>query len=584
MQLHLHQGHHGVADFEGTFTYLKEVLVKGKEGLHVFSELFLTGYPHGDLCFQKGFRQRCLAQLSQIDALCRKLPPRRKFVLLVGGLEYRDKGPGDSQAMANVIYKMAPGKGPSVVCTKMLLPNYDIFDEARYYTPGKEPTILRLLGKQIGLLLCEDMWYSSHYDLDPVECMANAANKKGTNLDLIIVPSASHYYLHKKEERIGRAMEISASLGVPLAYVNKVGGEDGLLFDGASFVVDGKETLAQLPPFERGQLVVDFPSYTGPRPRGSAPSSKRGDSRGFISRPHLDLSRTPPTIRDLSDGDCAETLEALALGLQEYAQKCGFKKFLLALSGGIDSALLVAIVNLSLRKGQSLEVIYMPSEFSSPLSTGLVFKLCNNLNLRPLQFPIKFLHSIMRNSFLSHTDDPLLGASDENIQCRLRGAILYARSNQTGAMVLNTSNRSELAMGYCTLYGDSVGAISPLGDLYKGEIFRLAHYINDTFGPTIPEEIIQRPPSAELRKNQEDSQSLPPYVYLDPILEGLLSDEMDEEDLIKLGFQRAHVEKALDLLSKSEYKRKQFCPIIKVKPRSFGHGRRIPISKMGDCV
>jgi NAD+ synthase (glutamine-hydrolysing) len=269
----------------------------------------------------------------------------------------------------------------------------------------------------------------------------------------------------------------------------------------------------------------------------------------------------------------------LTFGIQEYANKCGFNKFLVALSGGIDSALVTAIVRLSLREGQSIEAVYMPGLYSAEDSYNWSLELCKNLGIPFKVQPIKFLHRTICNDFKQNFSEELSGLSDENIQSRLRGALIYARSNQTGAMVLNTSNKSEIAVGYSTLYGDSVGALSVLGDLYKSEVFALSNYINTIHKNLIPEGIITRPPSAELRENQKDSQSLPPYERLDAMLEGILSYRLGLKELQGSGFLRDELEKVYGLYTKSEYKRKQFCPIVKVRAKSFGFGYRIPICK-----
>jgi len=249
------------------------------------------------------------------------------------------------------------------------------------------------------------------------------------------------------------------------------------------------------------------------------------------------------------------------------------------LSGGLDSALVLTILKLGLKKGQKLEAIFMPGLPTSSLSFELCEKLCDNLNVPLKIFPIKFVHKQIQNAFKEYLNEELIGLSDENIQSRLRGSIIYARSNQTQSMVLNTSNKSELAVGYSTLYGDSVGALSVLGDLYKTEVYALAEFINRKFKNLIPPEIISRAPSAELRPGQVDSDSLPPYEILDAILEGLLSYRLGPEDLIKLNFSKKDVSRVYNLYQKSEFKRYQFCPIIKIKSKSFGFGYRIPICK-----
>jgi NAD+ synthase (glutamine-hydrolysing) len=250
-----------------------------------------------------------------------------------------------------------------------------------------------------------------------------------------------------------------------------------------------------------------------------------------------------------------------------------------ALSGGLDSSLVLTIVKMSLLPGQEVEAIYMPGNYSSPISWDLSSKLCLKLGVRLNSLPIKFLHSTIKMNFQGTFTESFEGLTDENVQSRLRGLLLYTRSNQTGAMVVNTSNKSEIAVGYSTQYGDSVGAISLLGDVYKTEAYRLAEWINHKFGAVIPDGIIQRPPSAELRADQKDQDSLPPYERLDAILEGILSFRYTYKDLLTQGFSEEEVKKVFELYYKSEYKRRQFCPIIKIKSKSFGFGYRVPLTK-----
>lgn len=260
-------------------------------------------------------------------------------------------------------------------------------------------------------------------------------------------------------------------------------------------------------------------------------------------------------------------------------KKCGFDKISIALSGGIDSAMVLAISHLALNDASRLEAIYMPSKFSETLSRELSEEICEKLGVRLRHFPIKFLHSTVKAQFHQHLNKEVEGLTDENIQSRLRGLLIYARSNQEGSLIINTSNKSELAVGYSTLYGDSVGAISLLGDLYKSQVYQLAKYINKFVDNLIPLGLIDRAPTAELRDNQLDSESLPPYERLDPMLEGLLSGGKSTKDLLQMGFDQEEITKVSSLYTKSEYKRNQFCPIIKLQAKSFGFGDRNPITK-----
>jgi NAD+ synthase (glutamine-hydrolysing) len=421
------------------------------------------------------------------------------------------------------------------------------------------------------------MWASSFHQMDPCELMLKEIQEKNIKLLGIINLSASPFDAFKQKKRRERAKNISLLFRCPFIYINRVGGEDEILFDGSSFVVAGVREIIQLKSFESETKSLDLASIQGdyaPKPEFSPENTWEG-----LFAPLLNTQTSPATLPPLGDEECREVLRALQFGLQEYARKNGFNRFLVALSGGMDSALVLAIVKLCLGPNQELEAIYMPSVHSSPLSTQLSEEICQRLKIKLSYFPIKFLHSTIKNAFSQTFKEPFDGLTDENVQSRLRGMLLYTRSNQTNAMVINTSNKSELAVGYSTQYGDSVGAISLLGDLYKTEVYRLSEYINRKFGDLIPRGIIDRGPSAELRANQLDQDSLPPYHRLDPILEGLLSYKMGKTQLLSLGFTEAEVTKVLHLYLKSEYKRVQFCPILKVKAKSFGFGYRIPISK-----
>jgi NAD+ synthase (glutamine-hydrolysing) len=571
--LFIHQTHHTLADFDGIFQTTVEVLKD--DGLHLFPELYLTGYPLQDLVLQRSFMDSYQELLSDLDAWA--LKQKGNWRALLGGLHYEFDSPGIPTKIRNVIYEIIPGTGLKKLYAKRLLPNYDIFDEQKYFSAGKENYFYNYQDKVFGLQICEDMWASSFHELDPCELMLREAQNKNLKLDGIINLSASPFDAAKKKKRFERAKTISLMSSCPFIYVNRVGGEDEILFDGGSFVMSGNKISFELKTFEADSKSFELEKITG---EYTDKPLFRGENtwEGLFS-PQLETNVSPAKLKTWSDEVCAEVLRALTFGFQEYATKSGFKKFLIALSGGMDSALVLAIVKLGLRPGQSVEAIYMPSIYSSSESTELSEKMCKKLGIPLSYFPIKFLHSAVKNAFTQTFNEPFEGLTDENVQSRLRGALLYTRSNQTGAMVINTSNKSELAVGYSTQYGDSVGAISLLGDLYKTEVYRLGEYINKNFGSPIPEGIIHRGPSAELRKDQLDQDSLPPYERLDAILEGVLSFRLGKKQLLELGHNDEEVTKVLQLYLKSEYKRAQFCPILKVKAKSFGFGYRVPMSK-----
>jgi NAD+ synthase (glutamine-hydrolysing) len=576
MQLHLHQTHQTVADFEAIYEALHNCLASG-EGLHLFPELFLTGYPLQDICLQRDFIHRYVELLERIDAWSQSQPRKDTSVALIGGLAYQFDSQGLPLIIENVIFSLVPGKPLERLYAKRLLPNYDIFDEEKYFCAGRESAIAEILGKRVGLMICEDMWPSTTHEADPTRDLKALADSTGP-LDLVVNLSASPWFVNKAQKRYQKARDISLYLNAPFAYVNRVGGEDEVLFDGKSFVVVGEEIIAKGEDFKAHTLSLALPAMPASPSKFEPARLKENTWEAFFSPALIKNKEGQTRLVQLNSESCEELVTALGFGIQEYARKCGFSNFLVALSGGIDSALVLTLMKLNLLPGQSLEAIFMPGLFSAPESYDFSFDLCRRLGIKLTSLPIKFFHSSMRNAFKDSFGTALEGLADENIQSRLRGNLLYARSNQTGAMVLNTSNKSEIAVGYSTLYGDSVGAISVLGDLYKSEVFALAHHINRTHGELIPPGIISRLPSAELRADQHDQQSLPPYERLDAILEGLLSYRLSPQEIADRGFEEAEVAKVYGLYRKSEYKRGQFCPILKVRPKSFGFGYRVPIT------
>jgi NAD+ synthase (glutamine-hydrolysing) len=577
-KLILHQTHQTLVDFDSIFNYLKKNLKD--EGLHLFPELFLTGYPLQDIVLQRPFIERYIAFLNDIEKWLLSLGPDLSWKALIGGIHYSLEKDNLPNKIQNVIFEAVPGIGLKKIYAKRLLPNYDIFDEQKYFSPGEGNCFYEYRGHTFGLQICEDMWASSFHHIDPCKLMVQEMQATNLKLSGLINLSASPFDYNKKSKRRDRAKSLSHLFKCPFVYVNRVGGEDEILFDGSSFILSGDKMLLEFESFksEVNSYEIDDSHLINSK---MTDFNTENTWEGLFS-PRINQNQHPATLKEWTNENCKEVLKALQFGFQEYAKKSGFSKFLVALSGGIDSTLVLAIIKLCLKPGQELEAIYMPSIYSSPISTQLSEELCQNLGIKLSYFPIKFLHAMVKNSFEQSFSEKFEGLTDENVQSRLRGLLLYTRSNQTGAMVINTSNKSELAVGYSTQYGDSVGAISLIGDLYKTEVYNLCHYINRHFGDLIPEGIIHRGPSAELRQDQLDQDSLPPYSRLDPILEGILSYRLGKAQLIELGFSEAEVTKVLQLYLKSEYKRTQFCPIIKVKAKSFGFGYRIPISKSLD--
>lgn len=579
MQLNLHQTHHEIGDFEALFKYLTTTFSSGNQkGLHVFPELFLTGYPLQDLVLQKTFIDDYQAFLADLSLWASsQFKSAEKTALLMGGLAYQFDNYGLPTIIENVMYLVEPGKKIKPIYAKQLLPNYDLYEEKKYFTAGTNTGIFQFENHIIGLLICEDMWFSHLHELDPVEQLKDHLEKENLHCDLVVNISASPYHLGKFDQRVNRALEISRYLEAPFLYVNRVAAEDEILFDGKSFVVDGKNVVVQAKSFQADFLSLALPKFIGPK-TGSLNSSANSWGNLFSTR----LSSDTRVLLPLKDAECAEIIDALLMGISDYSLKNKITKYTIALSGGMDSSLVLALLKiLKDRKVTPMEIeaVFMPGFFSSSLSYDLSYDFCRNIGVKLTSMPIKFIHSAIRTGYRDCFHTEMKGLADENIQSRLRGALIYARSNEANSMVLNTSNKSEIAVGYSTIYGDSVGALSVLGDLYKSEVFELAQYINRNYNEMIPPEIISRPPSAELRENQEDAQSLPAYDLLDPILEAMLSMRFSPQDLIKKGHNKDQVLKVFQLLVRSEYKRRQFCPIIKIKAKSFGFGYRVPISK-----
>ena len=575
MDIYLHQKNNEIGNLEKSTQHLLSVFhSSSKAGLHLFPELFLGGYPLQDICLQRPFVSRYIQCLNKLQE---DVPKDTKQYVLFGGLEYKFNSQSEIAHIYNCIYKL-DCKGLKSVYRKRLLPNYDIFDEKKYFSPGTTNSFINIGGKVFCLFVCEDMWHSSRHEADPVFSAIEESKSKKMRVDGVINLSASPFHIGKQATRVRRCFEISKLFDAPFFYVNQIGLNDEILFDGQSFIACNGEKVVQAESFV--EEVLTHTLSTNPAQRTNCEIKTFNVENTWEALFQANIDKKTRKLRQLGQSDLKEIVMAQTFALNEYARKTGMNGFLVALSGGIDSALVLAMASLASKaSGLPLEAIYMPSQYNSQMSYDLSNEMCHKIGIKLKVINLKFIHQTIKMTFEDGTGIELKGVADENIQSRLRGSLIFARSNQTGAMVLNTSNKSELSVGYSTLYGDSVGALSILGDLYKTEVYQLAGFINENFDNPIPTGIISRPPTAELRDGQKDEDNLPPYEVLDLILEGLLSYQFSIEDLTNLGLSKQDLESVINLYTKAEFKRYQFCPIVKLKSKSFGFGYRNPILK-----
>jgi NAD+ synthase (glutamine-hydrolysing) len=497
--------------------------------LVLLPELALSGYPPEDLLFHRGFRRQIEAGLARVCA------EAGEAAVMLGFPEYTRAGIYNSAAL------VAAGE-VAAIHRKAELPNYKVFDEKRYFRAGAQPTVAEVKGFRVGLLVCEDIWEREAAQL------ARAAGA-----ELLAVINASPYEIHKQREREDIARARVTDVGLPLAYVNLVGGQDELVFDGNSFVMNAQgEVVLRAPPFEEGCFAVRF----------------EREARGKVVPRHGEVSP------ELSDE--ASVYHALTLGVRDYVAKHGFPGVVMGLSGGVDSALTLAIAVDALG-AERVEAVMMPSRYTSSMSLEDAAAQARTLGVRYSVLPIE----AMFESTLATLKDEFAGrepdATEENIQSRCRMLLLMGISNKTGRMLLTTGNKSEMAVGYATLYGDMAGGFAPIKDCSKGLVYRLANYRN-SLAPVIPPRVIDRPPSAELRPGQKDSDSLPPYEVLDPILEAFIEEDLSVDEIEARGFDRATVGRVLDLVKRNEYKRRQAPPGVRVSRRAFGRDWRYPIT------
>lgn len=531
-----------VGDVTGNLKKVRNTLEQGSSSadLLVFSELFLVGYPPRDLLEKPALIEKTQQAIQELVNLSARYP---QTALLIGAP--RPSGLDTGKGLHNCAVLFYQGK-LLFQQNKSLLPSYDVFDETRYFDPAGQVQVCPFKDEVLGISVCEDAWYDPTlwarrlYPFDPIKVLAQEGATVLINL------SASPFQVGKEEVRYRLFRDHAQKYRLPLIYVNQVGGNDELIFDGRSMCFDRTgEAVAILSPFKEELVTVD-----------------------------LRLSGTPGLYTPQEK--IAAVYEALVLGIRDYWGKCGFSQAVVGLSGGVDSAVTCALAVQALGRENVLGVL-MPSPYSSPGSVQDAQKLAENLGITYKIIPITPIYQ----AYLESLQEPLqieeVDVTLENLQARIRGNILMALSNKFGYLVLSTGNKSELAVGYCTLYGDMSGGLSVLADVPKTMVYELAHYLNRG-AEIIPQEIINKAPSAELRPDQTDQDTLPPYEVLDAIMNYYLTEGYSYNDLVKLNFDPEVVRWVIRAIDKSEYKRRQAAPGLKITSKAFGMGRRTPIA------
>ena len=541
MKIALGQINPTVGDFSGNAAKIIEYARRAQgagAGLILFPELAVCGYPPRDLVERPSFVERNRTTMDRIAA-------ETKGIAVICGMVTPAEAESGKTVM-NSAALLRDGRN-EFIQSKMLLPTYDVFDEMRNFAPARSQQLFGFCGRQMALTICEDAWNDKHfwgkllYRVDPVEELVRAGGSFVLNI------SASPFWLGKRELRRDMLAAIAKNQNVPVAMVNQVGGNDSLVFDGSSVVIaPGGHVVAQGKSFEEDLIYFDSSNLTGEM--------------------HEQLA-----------GEEATAYAALVLGTRDYVHKCGFQRAIVGLSGGIDSALTAAIAVDALGP-ENVIGVGMPGPYSSVGSVDDARALAGNLGIRFAILSIQDLYDAASKTLAPVFAGMPADATEENIQSRARGLLLMSLSNKFGALVLSTGNKSELAVGYCTLYGDMVGGLAVISDVPKTLVYRLATYVNSR-RKIIPQATIDKAPSAELRPDQKDSDSLPPYDVLDTIVEEYVENSRSAEEIVRAhSFDPGLVKRVIGMIARSEYKRQQAAPGIKITHKAFGYGRRFPIA------
>jgi len=541
MKIALAQINPVVGDLAGNRSRIAECLARAADqgaDLAVFPELSVLGYPPKDLLLKKQFIDDNLAAIAELARAATRCAALVGFVC-------RHEGPA-GRPLHNAAGLLADGRLQATY-TKQLLPTYDVFDETRYFEAAPSQQIVEFQGRRLGLTICEDIWQLPERGDRPLYQARPLADLAQAGADLVINMSASPFVLGKHDRRCASFGEECRRYRLPLVYVNQVGGNDELVFDGCSCAFDRQGRLtAQAKDFAEDLLLLDL---------DEPQAARRETLRTGVASAHA----------------------ALVLGLADYVHKCGFEKALVGLSGGIDSAVTAVLAVEALGPKQVLGVA-LPSRFSSAHSLADARQLAANLGIEFLVVPIEPAHQ----AFEAMLAEPFAGrapdVTEENVQARIRGNLLMALSNKLGHLLLTTGNKSELGVGYCTIYGDMAGGLAVISDVPKTMVYELARHLNRRRA-VIPARSLTKPPSAELRPHQTDQDSLPPYEVLDAILQRYVEQEQSPADIVAAGFDADTVRRVTQLVDRSEYKRQQAAPGLKVTSRAFGFGRRLPIAQ-----